>query len=102
MEKKVHNNKRYGLVGKDIAYSFSRSYFAEKFQKEEIEWLYRRKVGGDHSWADWLEKPDITISSYQSVQQAISYRQQPSRWQQCKLRASRGSINLKQTITEAQ
>lgn len=36
MEKKVHNNKRYGLVGKDIAYSFSRSYFAEKFQKEDI------------------------------------------------------------------
>ena len=36
MEKKVHNNKRYGLVGKDIAYSFSRSYFAEKFQKEGI------------------------------------------------------------------
>ena len=37
MEKKVHNNKRYGLVGKDIAYSFSRSYFAEKFQKEGID-----------------------------------------------------------------
>ena len=36
MEKKVHNNKRYGLVGKDIAYSFSRSYFAKKFQKEDI------------------------------------------------------------------
>tara|TARA_B110000879_G_scaffold18631_1_gene22558 strand:- start:692 stop:1453 length:762 start_codon:yes stop_codon:yes gene_type:complete len=37
MEKKVHNNKRYGLVGKDINYSFSRSYFAKKFQKEGID-----------------------------------------------------------------
>ena len=36
MEKKVRNNKRYGLVGKDIAYSFSRSYFADKFQNEGI------------------------------------------------------------------
>ena len=37
MEKKVHNNKRYGLVGKEINYSFSRSYFAKKFQKEGID-----------------------------------------------------------------
>lgn len=28
--------KRFGLVGKDISYSFSRGYFAEKFEKENL------------------------------------------------------------------
>ena len=28
--------RRYGLLGKNIAYSFSRSYFASKFKKEQI------------------------------------------------------------------
>ena len=30
--------KIYGLLGKDIEYSFSRAYFKEKFQKENIIW----------------------------------------------------------------
>ena len=37
MGKKVRKINRYGLVGKNIEYSFSRSYFAEKFEKEKIE-----------------------------------------------------------------
>ena len=37
MGKEVQKINRYGLVGKNIEYSFSRSYFAEKFQKEKIE-----------------------------------------------------------------
>lgn len=28
---------KYGLVGKDIAYSFSRGYFKEKFEKLQLE-----------------------------------------------------------------
>ena len=36
MEKEIQNKIRYGLVGKDIAYSFSRSYFSEKFKNEGI------------------------------------------------------------------
>jgi len=36
MKKEMQNKTRYGLVGKDIAYSFSRSYFAEKFKNEGI------------------------------------------------------------------
>lgn len=36
MEKEKQQNKSYGLVGKDIEYSFSRSYFAKKFKKENI------------------------------------------------------------------
>ena len=30
------NKLRFGLLGKDIDYSFSRAYFAEKFQKEKL------------------------------------------------------------------
>lgn len=30
-------NKRLGLIGKDIGYSFSRGYFADKFEKEKID-----------------------------------------------------------------
>jgi shikimate dehydrogenase len=33
--------KLYGLLGKNIDYSFSRSYFSEKFQKEHINAEYR-------------------------------------------------------------
>lgn len=29
--------KQYGLVGKNISYSFSKAYFAEKFEKEDIK-----------------------------------------------------------------
>ena len=32
--------KTYGLLGKDIEYSFSRNYFNERFQKEEINAQY--------------------------------------------------------------
>ncbi len=35
MGKEVQKINRYGLVGKNIEYSFSRSYFAEKFKKEK-------------------------------------------------------------------
>ena len=31
-----NSNKRLGLIGKDIDYSFSRGYFAKKFQKENL------------------------------------------------------------------
>ena len=29
--------KTYGLIGKNISYSFSRNYFANKFKKEDIK-----------------------------------------------------------------
>ena len=31
-EKGLKKQKKYGLLGKDISYSFSRKYFAEKFK----------------------------------------------------------------------
>jgi len=35
--KKLKMDKTYGLVGKNISYSFSRKYFTKKFEKEEIK-----------------------------------------------------------------
>ena len=32
MEKELKNNKKYGLIGKNISYSFSKGYFTEKFK----------------------------------------------------------------------
>ncbi len=37
MGKEEQKINRYGLVGKNIEYSFSQSYFAEKFNKDKIE-----------------------------------------------------------------
>ena len=35
--KKKKKHRRYGLLGKDIGYSFSRGYFTEKFEKLKIK-----------------------------------------------------------------
>ncbi len=32
--------KIYGLLGRDIGYSFSRNYFSEKFEKEKLDYTY--------------------------------------------------------------
>lgn len=37
MEKIEKNKFRYGLIGRDISYSFSRGYFTEKFSKLRLE-----------------------------------------------------------------
>ena len=44
MEKTGKEEKRYGLVGKDISYSFSKTYFAEKFEKLQLS---------NHSYANY-------------------------------------------------
>tara|TARA_B100001175_G_scaffold316815_1_gene331743 strand:- start:1095 stop:1847 length:753 start_codon:yes stop_codon:yes gene_type:complete len=36
MESKKSNTKRYGLIGRNIAYSFSRGYFKQKFETENL------------------------------------------------------------------
>lgn len=33
--------KTYGLIGRNISYSFSRKYFSDKFEKENIDAIYR-------------------------------------------------------------
>ena len=37
MESKKSNIKRFGLIGRNIAYSFSRGYFKQKFETENLE-----------------------------------------------------------------
>lgn len=41
MEKKQERVDKYGLIGKDIGYSFSRSFFKSKFEKERINASYQ-------------------------------------------------------------
>jgi shikimate dehydrogenase len=36
MEKTTNHKKTFGLIGKNINYSFSKKYFNEKFEKENI------------------------------------------------------------------
>ena len=33
--------KTFGLVGKNIDYSFSRTYFTDKFKKEDLNCVYK-------------------------------------------------------------
>ena len=37
MGSKENKIKRYGLIGRNIAYSFSRGYFKQKFETENLE-----------------------------------------------------------------
>ena len=37
MDLKIKTRKRFGLIGKNIDYSFSKKYFEEKFIKENIK-----------------------------------------------------------------
>ncbi len=50
MEKTEKKEKRYGLVGKNIAYSFSKGYFEEKFEKLGLS---------DHSYSNF-DLPQIS------------------------------------------
>ncbi len=36
MEQEREKNRRFGLIGKNISYSFSKKYFSDKFEKEEL------------------------------------------------------------------
>ena len=40
MDNAQNNSNKYGLIGKNIDYSFSREYFAEKFQLENLDHTY--------------------------------------------------------------
>ena len=37
MDKAEKKSKLFGLLGRNISYSFSRGYFADKFKNEKIE-----------------------------------------------------------------
>lgn len=67
------SKKQYGLVGKNIDYSFSKSYFAEKFDRDHIK---------NHSYEnfdlqDIAEFPDIIINNphLKGVNVTIPYKE---------------------------
>jgi len=50
----------YGLLGKNIGYSFSRGYFSEKFQKEKLDHQYTNfDLDRIEDVTDLLHNPDI-------------------------------------------
>lgn len=73
-EKKRHKHL-FGLVGKDISYSFSRGYFADKFEKEKLE---------DHSYINFdlstiQDFPNVARqfkSNLKGVNVTIPYKQE--------------------------
>ena len=36
----MKKSKKFGLIGKNIDYSFSKKYFSEKFKKENLDYTY--------------------------------------------------------------
>ena len=36
----MKKNRKFGLIGKNIDYSFSKKYFSEKFKKENLDCTY--------------------------------------------------------------
>ena len=36
----MKKSKKFGLIGKNIDYSFSKKYFSEKFKKENLDCTY--------------------------------------------------------------
>ena len=36
----MKKNRKYGLIGKNIDYSFSKKFFSEKFEKENLNCIY--------------------------------------------------------------
>jgi len=69
---KAQKKYKYGLIGKNISYSFSRQYFTEKFKKLELE--DREYVNFDLQSIDELSKMDFkTISGFNVT---IPYKEQ--------------------------
>ena len=38
----MKKSKKFGLIGKNIDYSFSKKYFSEKFKKENLDYTYSK------------------------------------------------------------
>ena len=65
--------KTYGLLGKNISYSFSRAYFSEKFEKEKIEAQYLNFDIDTIEKFSELFKKEITING---LNVTIPYKQE--------------------------
>lgn len=64
--------KIYGLLGRDIGYSFSKGYFAEKFQKENLNCVYN-----NFDLSDITELTEIiTTPEVQGLNVTIPYKEE--------------------------
>lgn len=72
MEKKQDQIDKYGLLGRDIEYSFSRRYFASKFEREEIKATY---VNLDSKTIEEV-KEYLSDSSIKGYNVTIPYKQE--------------------------
>ena len=66
-------NYKFGLVGKDISYSFSRGYFADKFKKEDLQHTY---VNFDLQSIDELKAIIKNTSNLKGLNVTIPYKEQ--------------------------
>ncbi|WP_179376225.1 shikimate dehydrogenase family protein [Winogradskyella wichelsiae] len=75
MENKQDNNKKYkfGLLGRDISYSFSRGYFAEKFKKENLPHTY---VNFDLPNIEDLNEVLSSTSNIKGINVTIPYKEE--------------------------
>lgn len=61
---------KFGLVGKQIDYSFSKSYFTKKFEKEQLPYSY-----DNFDLADINEFPDILDGNLKGLNVTIPYKE---------------------------
>ncbi|WP_179008406.1 shikimate dehydrogenase family protein [Winogradskyella forsetii] len=64
---------KFGLVGRDISYSFSRGYFADKFDKENLPYSY---VNFDLQSIDELKAITENTSALTGLNVTIPYKEQ--------------------------
>ena len=73
MEDAQNNSKfKFGLVGKDISYSFSRNYFADRFKKEKLPHTY---VNFDLQSIDELDDIIRNTSNLKGLNVTIPYKE---------------------------
>ena len=73
MEKEQdRSNHKFGLIGKDISYSFSRSYFTKKFEKENLPHSY---VNFDIATIEELDQIIKDTSNLKGLNVTIPYKQ---------------------------
>jgi shikimate dehydrogenase len=73
MDNAQDNSKlKFGLVGKNISYSFSRGYFADKFKREHLPHSY---VNFDLKNIDELEEIIKTTSNLKGLNVTIPYKE---------------------------
>ena len=64
---------KFGLLGRDISYSFSRGYFAQKFKKENLPHSY---VNFDLQSIDKLKEVIETTPNLKGINVTIPYKEQ--------------------------